>query len=362
MVNIIYIKSFYEKYERHISSGALLVGFIFDSLTLRYTTLSSQTFIFLTYILTAGMAIVVLHLIESREKGTLSYSKTHFWFTLLLQFSLGNLFSMFFVFYSRGVSLTTSWPFLLLLLANLVGNEVFKKHYVRLSVQIALFFISVFSLTIYLVPLLTHSMGNLMFVISGLLSLIFVYGFVRLLGLLSRQRITDSKKGIAIGIGIVYVIINIFYFAGAIPPVPLSMRASGVYHSLALIGQGSYQVMGEDTSPLDFVRGYYIYHRITSEPVYVATSVYAPAELNTRIIHNWQYYDSTGEKWRSSSRITVPIVGGREEGYRLYSMKWNIFPGKWRVDVETEDGHIVGRVRFNIVDATAVPEMVTKVY
>lgn len=362
MVNIIYIKSFYEKYERHISSAALLVGFIFDSLTLRYTTLSSQTLIFFMYILIAGMAILVLHLIESSEKGSGGYSKIHFWFTLLLQFTLGNLFSMFFVFYSRGVSLTTSWPFLLLLFANLVGNEVFKKHYVRLSVQVSLFFVAVFSLTIYLVPLLTHSMGKLMFIISGLLSLFFVYGFVRLLGLLSRRRIADSKKGIAMGIGVVYVIINIFYFSGSIPPVPLSMRASGVYHSLRFVGQGSYEVMGEDTSLLDFIRGYHVYHRTAGEPVYVATSVYAPADLNTEIVHNWQYYDMAGEKWRSASRVIVPIVGGREEGYRLYSMKWNVFPAKWRVDVETADGHIVGRIRFNIVEVEAVPELVTKVY
>lgn len=357
-----HIKSFYSRYEGRISSMALIVGFVFDSMTVKYTSLSSQTLIFLVYILLAGMSILSLHIIESREQGSGGYSKVHFWCSLLLQFTLGSLFSMFFVFYSRGVSLATSWPFLLLLFGNLVGNEVFKKHYVRLSVQISLFFISVFSLTIYLVPLLMHRMGRLQFIFSGLLGLLSIYGFVRLLGLISYQRIRDSKKSIALGVGLVYVLINILYFTGAIPPVPLTIKMSGVYHDLRLTGRGRFEATGEETSWVDYIRGYSIYHRIGLEPVYVATAVYAPADLNTDIVHNWQYYDNASGEWRSASRIIVPITGGREEGYRLYSIKRNVFAGDWRVDVETMSGTVIGRVRFNITDAITVPQMATKVY
>lgn len=359
---VAHIKSFYTRHERHISSLALLVGFIFDGLTIRYTSLSSQTLIFLIYIILTGMSILVLHIIESRERGSAGYTRTHFWFYLLLQFSLGSLFSMFFVFYSRGVSLATSWPFLLLLFGNLIGNEVFKKHYVRLSVQISLFFISVFSLTIYLLPLLLHRMGWFIFIMSGLLGLLFIYGFVRLLARISRQRLDDSRKSIVLGIGIVYVLINIFYFTGAIPPVPLTMKAYGVYHSLEFVGGGSYRVMGEKSSWFDFIRGYSTYHRTPGEPVYVATAVYAPADLNTSVVHHWQYYDESVEEWKTASKITVPITGGREDGYRLYSVKWSVFAGSWRVDVETPGGMVIGRVRFNIENSATVPEMVTRVY
>jgi hypothetical protein len=40
------------------------------------------------------------------------------------------------------------------------------------------------------------------------------------------------------------------------------------------------------------------------------------------------------------------MTGGRETGYRLYTMKQRVQPGEWRVDVETEDGRLLGRMTF----------------
>ncbi|MCF1193471.1 DUF2914 domain-containing protein, partial [Mangrovimonas sp. AS39] len=63
-------------------------------------------------------------------------------------------------------------------------------------------------------------------------------------------------------------------------------------------------------------------------------------------------------KWVSGSKISFPIKGGRNEGYRGFSKKENVFSGKWRVDIETERGQVVGRVRFDIfiVDTAGVLE------
>ena len=55
------------------------------------------------------------------------------------------------------------------------------------------------------------------------------------------------------------------------------------------------------------------------------------------------------KEWISASRISFPIRGGREEGYRGFSQKSNVFPGSWRVYVETKDGQIIGRIRFDVV-------------
>src|SRR3989344_7154823 len=139
------IKSFYTKYESHIGAAAILLGFIFDNLTLRDASIGIQTVIFTTYLILAGISIALLYLIEASESGKDSYAKFHFWLFLLMQFAIGSLFSMFFVFYSRGISIATSWPFLLLLLANMIGTEVMKKHYSRLSLQVAMLFVAVYS-------------------------------------------------------------------------------------------------------------------------------------------------------------------------------------------------------------------------
>jgi len=42
------------------------------------------------------------------------------------------------------------------------------------------------------------------------------------------------------------------------------------------------------------------------------------------------------------------IEGAR---YRGYTFKRYAQPGPWRVDVETEEGHVIGRIRFDIVPA-----------
>jgi hypothetical protein len=52
----------------------------------------------------------------------------------------------------------------------------------------------------------------------------------------------------------------------------------------------------------------------------------------------------------TTDRLDYKIQGGRDGGYRGYTMKRNVQPGKWRVDVETNEGMILGRIPFNLVN------------
>ncbi len=51
----------------------------------------------------------------------------------------------------------------------------------------------------------------------------------------------------------------------------------------------------------------------------------------------------------TSDRIRLRIRGGRDEGFRTYSLKRRTVPGWWRVFVKTEDGPSLGRVSFRLV-------------
>lgn len=78
------------------------------------------------------------------------------------------------------------------------------------------------------------------------------------------------------------------------------------------------------------------------------TAIYAPAGLRQRVRHVWR---------REGEVVDVvplsPVHGGRREGFRTYSRK-TAFPavvtGRWTVDVVTDFGQLVGRVRFRVVD------------
>jgi hypothetical protein len=50
-------------------------------------------------------------------------------------------------------------------------------------------------------------------------------------------------------------------------------------------------------------------------------------------------------------RIALDIHGGRKEGYRAWTHKQNFPPnpvGKWQVRVLTEDGQVIGVLRFKV--------------
>jgi hypothetical protein len=77
------------------------------------------------------------------------------------------------------------------------------------------------------------------------------------------------------------------------------------------------------------------------------TAIYAPAGLRQPVEHVWRL---NGEIV-NVVRLT-PVQGGRRDGFRTFSRK-TAFPadsvGRWRVDVATEAGQLIGRVRFRVV-------------
>ena len=77
------------------------------------------------------------------------------------------------------------------------------------------------------------------------------------------------------------------------------------------------------------------------------TAIYAPAGLRQSVSHVWRHRGRVVE-----TVSLAPVLGGRREGYRTYSRKTS-FPddaeGRWSVDVVTESGQLIGRLRFRIV-------------
>jgi hypothetical protein len=88
-------------------------------------------------------------------------------------------------------------------------------------------------------------------------------------------------------------------------------------------------------------------NQLRSAGLYAYTSINAPRGLNERIYHVWRH---NGEE---IERIALDIRGGREEGYRAWTHKQNFPPdvlGKWQVRVLTEDGQMIGVLRFEVTE------------
>ncbi len=343
------IKENYFKYEHFLSPLVLIGGFIFDNLTLTRIDLWIDNLIIIIYLSVALGSIIYLSIYDSSRPEHRWLKNLAAFAPFVLQFVIGGLFSAFFVFYRRSASFLDSWPFLLLLAGLLVGNELFRERYQRLVFRLGIFFIVLFSYAVFAMPVLLGKMGADIFLLSGAVSLVIIFLVMSVLWRFLPERMRAGRNALLISIGMIYFGFNLLYFTNVIPPIPLALQESGVYHDVKRSGS-DYTVEYEPVPWYRFWRiSRPVFHWQTGQPVYVFSAVFAPTKIATRIYHRWSYYDPASEDWVEKSRIGYPITGGRDGGYRGWTVKYNVWPGKWRVDVITESGQVLGRTVFYIV-------------
>ena len=358
-----FLTSWYMRYERLISSLSLVGGFVFDIFALKRIDLFWENLWVGAHLLAAALGIILINLYEN-QKHKLSEKvsgRIHFWLITVIQFAFGGLLSTFLVFYFRSGTLSASWPFLLLLALVFVFNELLKQRYARLVFQTSVLFISTYSFAIFIVPVIVHKIGDDVFILSGLASLCFLWIFLLGLKFISRERFLQSRKKLFVSIAMITILINILYFTNLIPPIPLSLKDAGVYHSLSRGKDSNYTVTEEEQSFWSFFQPYELFHEVVGQPVYVYTSIFSPTNLNTQVFHDWQHYNEVTRKWESTSKISLLIVGGRSGGYRTYSMGNSPAAGLWRVDVTNSRGQLIGRVKFQIENVDSAPQLVVNI-
>lgn len=187
------IRNWYGRWERPLSSLSLISGFVFDALTLKRVDLFWENFWVVAHIVLVGTAMVLVHAVEKEEGAEGNPSKLHFWLVNIQQFFYGGIWSTFLVFYFRSSDIAASWPFMLVLAVSFVLNERLRQHYVKLSFQIALFYLAILSFSIFLVPVLLHRIGAGIFLLSGLVSLVVIALFLWLIWLVSGRKFREQK-------------------------------------------------------------------------------------------------------------------------------------------------------------------------
>ena len=354
-------RNWYSRFERPISSISLISGFVFDALTLkRVDTLWENVWV-LVHLIVVAIFIILIHYKENNPGDEKNPGKAHFWYVNILQFFFGGILSTYLVFYFRSTDIWTTWPFLLVLTLAFIANESLKRHYIRLSFQITLFFLSIYSFTIFLLPVMMHRIGTFVFILSGILSLVIIELFILTLFNLTKDRLKESKSlTVSLIIGI-FGLVNLLYFTNLIPPIPLSLKDAGVYYSVERNNNGNYNVVyAKDNNFLDYFKLYPVFEKKLNSKVYIYSAIFSPNNLDLTIVHQWQFYNENIKKWETRETVNLPVVGGRDGGFRTYSLKSSLEEGKWRVNIETEQGQIIGRLRFRLVKTNFLPTLSTK--
>ncbi len=358
------LDQFLKRNALYVTPVMLLGGFFVHTITFDRVDRIFEHAVLVFYLLVVAGCLMVLVSKDTRWGQRFSLGTRESLVTAVMLFSFGSLFSGFLIFYAKSGSLISSWPFILVLLILMLGPEFKKQFYTqKLVLQISIFYIAIFSYLIFSVPVVVRHMGPLIYVISGLVSLVVIILFIRLLRSIHRPVIVAHRKKLLIRIGAIFLAFNVLYFTNIIPPIPLSLTFRAVYHDFSRIQGLQYTGAYEPTPKFEFWRMRdSVFHRFNNEPVYVYSQIYAPVNLSVDIYHQWEYFDPQKTRWIDEGRIKIPITGGRADGYRGYSEKLNVWPGAWRVKIITARGQTVGEIRFTIKNATSRPETITEVF
>lgn len=337
-------------------------GVTYDTVTLTRIDRLLDNLILLLYLALLGSLIVLKGRADlgkaqrlvpaGTEKASHFLARAEPYYPMAIQFLLGGLFSAYTIFYSQSASFTTTAVFFGLLVVLLVGNEFLHDRLSSLKLLVSLYALVAFCFLTFFLPVLTGIMNWIMVVLGAVLSLALA---LRVLELVyqrqtSRSRMEAVKAGLPAVI--VVAVLVAFYFLNWIPPVPLSLKLGGIYRQVEKV-DGAYHLTFEKPA------WYQVMKRSDNPfhgdgPAYCFTAVFAPVDLKTTVYHRWQYrmaapsQSAKPSDFSTTDHIPIRISGGREGGYRGYTSKQHVSPGEWRVDVETEDGRVIGRVRFRV--------------
>ncbi len=326
-------------------------GFIFDSLTLGRIDRVYDQVVLCLYMAALTLVVYLFNIKGSRPYKNTFFERIKIYLPLVIQFFFGGLSSAFVVYFSRSVSLSKTLVFFVLLVGVFIANEVFKKRISNRYLQFGFYYFINFTFFIFMLPVFIKQMNTFVFILSGIVSLGSTIAL--LIAIAQKNQHTLPKTGLQklfIIVGSIYILVNVAYFTNIIPPVPLSLNTGIVAHQVERVGT-TYKVTYERDKGYMFWRDsrFKFIHR-PGERVYVFTSIFAPTAIKKRISHRWSWYNSETNDWEVVDNIGYKIIGGRDDGYRGYTYKDHLKPGLWRVDVITEEGRIIGVLKFDLIE------------
>lgn len=343
------MREFYQKYQAYLPAGFFVGGFLFDVVTTdridQMFSLGLQGVYLFLLVLFVYWEVSPPSVFQNKERWV---SKLWRWHVEVMHFLFGSLLSLYTIFYFKSASLMTSFVFMSFLVVVLVVNELPQLQKRGLVVRSTLLALCLASYLIYLVPVILGSLAVKTFMLSMCLSIsFFVWIGMRL------QRVSGDPKKVqeqflVPGI-IIQLIFILLYSFKALPPVPISLKHIGIYHSVEK--QQKTYVLKYDRSWWRFWQsGAQTFLKREGDAVYCFVSVFSPSAFSDQLQMVW-LKDSKGE-WIERDSVPLTIHGGRDAGYRGYAMKSNFEAGRWQVQVKTSDDREVGRIYFDVIPST----------
>jgi hypothetical protein len=344
--------------EREVAAAFFAGGFLFDIVTVgrvdSWLTIAQQA------LYLAVVTAVLMHMLLEQGAPPLELAGqprlVHWYYeyrSAAIHFALGALMNLYAIFFFKSSSLLVSFGFLAFLIALVVANESRRVKALGLHFKFALLGLCTLSFAAIMVPIAVGSIGTWVFVASmlaGVLPLAGVAWWVR------RRRpalFPQVRRQMLLPLGAVLLAFLAAYLLRVIPPAPLSIPFIGVYHSVERTEAG-YILAHERPWWRFWHNGDQDFRAQPGDRVFVFFRVFSPARFADQVQMRW-YWEPGGRGWLLQDSIPIRIVGGREEGFRGYGFKANFQPGRWKVQVETDDSREIGRVYFTLESVAEGP-------
>lgn len=342
---------FYRKYKhylKHATTVLFLFGFLTDMVLLPDVNNPITKYLGLSYIVAVGLLIAFREWVIARNAANERERRLFSLSSFGIAYLSGAALSFVFVYALRSAALSVSWPLFLILVLCMVANEFFATHTYRFTLDIMVLFIALAFYVVFNAPFMVNTQNNFVFLCSIIISITVSLLYVAIISRISETSEEETPKMYALGVGIP-MFIGMLYTLNMIPGVPLSLTEGGIYHNVVKTETGRY-IVEEEVDQRLVSSLFTKVHTISSSQgdVFFLSAIRAPKNMTAPISHVWEYYDEKGNKWIESTVVPFNLSGGREDGYRAYSVKQNIFEGLWRVTVKVDDKRIVGRVKFYI--------------
>lgn len=347
------VQQFRSRHEKWEIAAFFFVGFLYDVLTLSRvddTLTMVQQFVYL------GVLASLLLLEQRYPVGVeppKALAKVWRWREDAIHFFYGSLLSTFMLFFFKSASGLVAVLFLVSIFTLLVANELPRFRQLGPVIRVGLFAMCVSMYLSYVLPVVIGRLNFWIFLLAQVLAGAVIYGMMRVL---LRWKLLEMKaaiRQIAIpGFGVLATLL-LLYVARVIPPVPLAVTFSGIYHQVKRVdgvpGGTEYHLHHERAWWRFWHKGDQYFRVRPGDKVNYFVSVFAPKGFNQyRVFVTW-HYDDPKKGWRQFYRMPLPARStGAEVGYRTYANLTNPPEGDWLAVLETEDGHEINRLSFTV--------------
>jgi hypothetical protein len=328
--------SSFPRLQRYAPALFFIGGFVWDAITLGRSIKPIDLFILAAYLIGAAVILTLL------GRGVVFRGSQYL--GPLLQFFFGGIFSALFIFYFLSSGGLAGYVVAIGLAALLIGNEFLGSRYSELTLSWTLFTLCACMFFNFALAHLFRSISTFWFYLGTLIAALLV--------LVLRRASQHESASIKPSIGVAAVLLVLHAF-NLIPPVPLVKKQMVIAHDVRHEGRG-YVAHAESPGWRIWRTSSPVFHRRAGERVYCFTSVFVPNGIRTTIRHRWERYDERAGEWRTMDVRPFAIAGGRSGGYRGYTFKQNVIPGRWRVTAESESGATIAFLDFRIVDGEPV--------